>query len=321
MRVAVTGASGYIGGWLLAELAARGHEVHAQDMVLPDNQGQVDLASFSDFDLLRSDTRRAWLGCARPEVVIHLAALYGRVWGEQDMVKTAGINAGLTAVLARECASLGIPVMYMSSSEVYGASADRGTVYPGSLLEPYNMYGLSKKWGEEACRRYAPDGLMVSRLNMPYGPAFWYPKVGARTSTSGQPGTVGYNVLHSMVWQAHHNLDLVAHRGTTRCLTWIEDTCRGLADIMEAGQAGTWNVCRNDLHHQVEDIAWQVAEMTGTTSRVIVEDPPPRVTMHKSLDNAELLDLGWRPKVELEEGMRRTWEYYRRFSSDGTWLG
>src|SRR5277367_1234904 len=133
MKVAITGAAGYIGGWLMAELSDRGHVVYAQDLVKPD--GPANWATFHTFDL-GSQERITWLRATEPEVVIHLAALYGRVWGEVDMVKTAGANAGLTAVVARDTAAHGARLMYVSSSEVYGRSADQGTVYPYSPLYP-----------------------------------------------------------------------------------------------------------------------------------------------------------------------------------------
>ncbi len=330
MRVAVTGAAGYIGGWLLAELMRRGHEVHAQDLSLPNTEYDQDDVwhSFSTFDLCDPVARSAWLRASSPDVVVHLAALYGRVWGEVDMVKTAGMNAGLTAALARDCKERGARLMYMSSSEVYGSACDRGTVYPFSRLEPLNMYGMSKKWGEEAAWAYCPDGLMVTRLNMPYGPAYFTPAKGERTSTSGQPGTVGYNVLHSMVWEAESGLDLVVHRGTERCLTWVGDAVRGLAVIMETPdpyaqiQRGvTYNVCRNDDHRPVEELAKLVVARTGCSSKIIVEDPPPRVTLRKSLDNYGLQRMGWRPEVGIEEGLDLTREYYRKFDRDGVWRG
>lgn len=316
MKLAITGASGYIGGWLLAELAARGHEVHAQDLVKPD--GPATWATFRTFDLA-SNERITWLRAIEPEVVIHLAALYGRVWGEVDMVKTAGANAGLTAVLARDVKAHGARLMYVSSSEVYGRSADQGTVYPYSPLYPVNMYGMSKKWGEEAAENYAPDGLMVTRLNMPYGPAKYPPVSGVVPKTSGKPGPLGYNVLHSMVWEAEHGFDIKVHSGTRRCLTWVGDTVRGLAMIVESGRGGTWNVNRNDDHRQIADLAQLVLEVTGGTSKVNVEDPPDRVTLCKSLDNAELLQLGWKPTVELEDGTYQAWQYFRKFDRGGVW--
>jgi nucleoside-diphosphate-sugar epimerase len=320
VRVAVTGAAGYIGGWLLGELTARGHEVHATDLQ-PAPEAEPTWETWRAFNL-GDIARHSWLRRYPPlDAVIHLAALYGRVWGEVDKVRTAGANAGLTAALAYDCAQLGIPLMYVSSSEVYGASADRGPVDPRSPLEPYNMYGLSKLWGEEAARLYAPDGLMITRLNMPYGPARWPPDPGEVPRTSGRPGPLGYNVLHSMTWQAEHGYDIKVHRGTTRCLTWVGDTVRGLAMILEAGQAGTWNVCRNDDHLYLGELASRVVAMTGSASRVIEEDPPERVTTHKFLKNDELLALGWEPLVAVDEGMKATWEYYRRFDRNGAWQG
>ena len=317
MRVCVTGCAGYIGGWMRTVLAARGHLVWGQDRV------PVRGTAHDVFDLADHGERRHWLDHARPDVVVHLAALYGRVWGETDLISTAAANAGVTAELARDCDAAGVPLMFVSSSEVYGSTARWGTVSEGidQRLEPLNMYGLSKKWGEEACELYAPDGLMVARLNMPYGPPKDRPRIGERPHTSGVPGTVGYNVLHSMVWEAKHDLPITVHTDTERCLTWVGDAVKGLAMILESGQSGTWNVCRNDDHRPVADLARLVLDITGSSSQVHEEPPPPGVTPRKSLDNTGLLALGWRPTVDLDAGVKHCWDYYARFDADGTWQG
>jgi nucleoside-diphosphate-sugar epimerase len=318
VKVAVTGASGYIGRWLMPELLRRGHEVHAQDIVRANGPATWD--SFSTFDL-RSPARAEWLVGVRPDVIIHLAAIYGRVWGEADLGLTALVNAGLTAEVARGAASVGARVLYVSSSEVYGISADHGTVTPRSSLFPRNMYGLTKKWGEEACEVYAPDGLQVARLNMPYGPAYEPPQPGEIPHASGRPGIIGYNVVHSMLWLASHNMDITVHTGTTRCLTWVGDTVRGIVMVMESGREGTWNVNRNDDHRDVADLAKTAVALTGSSSAILEEDPPERVTMHKWLDNAELLALGWSPTVDLETGMTHCKHYFQRFDENGRWQG
>jgi len=314
VKIAVTGIGGYIGGWVRSVFPARGHLIMGQDRV------HVPGTSYPVFDLADAEARREWLTSRHPDVVVHLAALYGRVWGETDLISTVDANAGITAELARDCQRLGIPLMFLSSSEVYGRVA-RDLVTPTSPLDPLNMYGLSKKWGEEACLLYARDGLVIARLNMPYGPPKDQPLPGERPHTSGVPGLVGYNVLHSMTWEATHGLPLTVHEGTTRCLTWVGDAVTGLAQIIESGQAGIFNVCRNDDHRPVSDLARLVLDITGSSSEVMTVPPPAGVTPRKSLDNTELLRLGWRPAVDLDAGIKRCWEFFSRFDPDGKWHG
>jgi nucleoside-diphosphate-sugar epimerase len=314
MRIAVTGAAGYIGGWLEQVLADRGHQVSTQD---------VRPGAAAQFDLHFAEARRQWLDQTRPDTVVHLAAKYGRVWGEQDMQETAGVNAGLTAELARDCAARNTRLMLMSSSEVYGLSAvNLPTVHEGTVLRPLNMYGLSKKWSEEACRVYAPDGLMIARLNMPYGPAAVLPQPGVIPEFSGRAGMVGYNALHTMLWQAYHGLPITVHKGCTRSFTWVGDSCRGLAMILESGQSGTWNVNRNDEHITVDELARRcMALVPGCTSELTEQVPDSQITLHKSLNSARLQQLGWRPEVDLDEGMIETLAYVSMFDEYGVWRG
>jgi nucleoside-diphosphate-sugar epimerase len=314
VRIAVTGAAGYIGGWLVPALAAAGHEVHGQDIVP---------GAGARFDLHYEQARRAWLDQVRPDLVIHLAALYGRVWGERDLYSTVAANTGMTAELARDTAKAGARLLFVSSSEVYGASARTpGPVTEDMPLEPLNMYGASKKWGEEACRLYCPDGLMITRLNMPYGPARAWPEPGSVPHFSGRAGVLGYNVVHTMLWQAAHSLPVSVHRGTRRCLTWAGDTVRGIAMIAASGQAGVWNVNRDDDMIDVAEIARRaVALVPGCTSVITEEDPPDQVTLVKHLDSTRLRALGWAPEVSLDTGMRETLDYISRFGPDGRWHG
>lgn len=313
MRIAVTGAAGYIGGHLTRDLAARGHEVLTQD-VIPGTD--------CTFDLSLPNARLQWLHETEPELVVHLAARYGRVWCEADLVRTAEVNAGITAELARDCAARGIRVLYVSSSEVYGLAVLRaGPVPEDAALHPLNMYGLSKKWGEEACRAYAPEGLAVARLNMPYGPAAVLPQPGTVPHHSGRVGDVGYNALHTMLWQAHHGMPITVHRGTERCYTWIADAIRGLAVIAESGRAGTWNVCRDDDYLSSADLARRCVALAGSDSHVIEKEPDGQVTPRKHLSSARLRALGWQSSVSLADGMRETLAYVSMFDRECRWRG
>ncbi len=309
--------SGYIGGHLVRVLGERGHDISGQDMRSSPDADFV-------FDLSERDSVRYWLQAAKPDIVIHLAALYGRVWGEKNLMTTVEANTGITAQLAREVTDAGARMMFMSSSEVYGmtATAERGEIRTSMPLRPLNMYGLSKKWGEEACQLYAPDGLMITRLNMPYGPAAVLPDLDTVPSFSGRAGMLGYNAMHTMLWQAYHGLPITVHRGCKRCFTYVGDTCRGLAIIAESGREGIWNVNRNDQHITTAELAQRCMDLVPHCRSSLTEtEPDSQITLRKLLDSDRLWQMGWRPEKDLGDGMKETLDYVSRFDADGWWRG
>jgi nucleoside-diphosphate-sugar epimerase len=312
LRIAVTGAAGYIGGHLCRELTARGHEVYAMDKRWRDvAAGEYETWGF---DLADDESRKVWLA-VRPDVVVHLAALYGRVWGEADLIATAAQNAGITAAVARDTAKASARLVYVSSSEVYGSAAGS----PGAMLAPLNMYGLTKKWGEEAARLYCPDGLVIARLNMPYGPPVTDPERGTSPPHSGRAGPSGYNMLHTFLWQAANGLPVTVHRGAERSMTWIGDAVAGLAQLTETEGLSwpAWDVCRDDDYRSVADIAALAVKLAGSQSEVREVEMPEGITPRKRLGSSPLRHLGWEPKVSLEDGMVMSLPHFARYDAGG----
>src|SRR5262249_48939047 len=127
MRILLTGGSGFIGSHLRTELELAGHVVFNIDLQAPmatDREACSDLLDVSD------DGQGSWaldtgLAAWQPDVVVHLAAQVGRLFGEDDLLHTIRSNALMTALVARSCAAEGIPLMYTSTSEIYG---DLGTL-------------------------------------------------------------------------------------------------------------------------------------------------------------------------------------------------
>jgi len=208
-------------------------------------------------------------------MVIHLAAIVGRAKGEIDPEVTAAVNGGLTAKLARDCARRGRRFVYVSSSEVY---------------MPQNLYGLSKRWGEEAAQLYNPPGLTILRLSMPYGLGNDRSRVTefAKLFARGQ--------------------DVEVHEGATRSYCWIEDAARGIVDLLENVSDGIYNVGRDDDERPMLEVAELVRKEFGGTGRIIVRPIPPGFTPRKPLLMPELRGLGWEPAVSLEEGISRVAE-------------
>lgn len=299
MRILVTGSAGFIGTHLSHELRLHGHTVHGADIQAGNTwwQSQVDLRAAGS------------LPDGSYDACVHLAAKVGRLFGEDSLTETTLDNAAMTAEIAQQCGERGIRLVYASTSEVYG---DRGEheCSEFSLYEdfgphphphpplPHNLYGLSKRWGEEACQLYAPDGLQILRLSMPYGP--------------GLPAGRGRAAIVNMLYQALHGQPIPVHRGSERSWCWIGDTARAIRMVIESGQAGAFNVGRDDAAVPMTRVAEIACDLTGASESLIHEvDAPARQTVVKRLSTAKIRSLGWEPEVELWEGMERTLEWVK----------
>jgi nucleoside-diphosphate-sugar epimerase len=284
MRVLITGGTGFIGSHLTDELRRRGHEVVA--------------CGRGDGDLVETGVAVRLLERHPPDVVVHLAARVGRVAGEEDPVETARQNAGAATLVARACAVRGVRLAYGSTSEVYGDRGDRlldeNDVY-GAL--PDGLYGLSKRWGEEAVQLSYPDAALL-RFSMPYGP--------------GLAAGKGRGAIVTMLDQALHGLSIPAYRDIERSWCWIGDAARGAAVIIEHGEGSPWNIGRDDAHVSMVGLALLACRLARAPETLVVEtDAPERQAPAHRVSSAKLQALGWEPEIDLEEGMRRTLEWLR----------
>ena len=149
MRILITGAAGFLGQHITHELEDAGHEVDGIDR--------------EDCDLL--DPRASeWLtdrlGETTPDYLLHLAAKVGRQFGEDDPVRTIMDNVGMTTIVARACGDTGTALAYASTSEIYGDLGEQIAFERGPKRLPHNLYGLTKRFGEEVAELYAPRGLV-----------------------------------------------------------------------------------------------------------------------------------------------------------------
>lgn len=300
MRILITGDKGFIGQHLRRELDNAGHETYGADL-----QAGIDLRDPRMIGRI--------LDASEAQVCVHLAAKIGRLFGEDNPLETATDNAGITALVAQACGERGVRLVYASTSEVYGdcgedlCTEDLGAVWLPSedeneevngqvgvgWSEPHNIYGLSKRWGEEVCRLYAPDELTIWRISMPYGP--------------GLPAGRGRAAIVNMLDQAWRRVKIPVHRGAERSWCWIGDTTRAMLLTIERTQGGVFNIGRDDRPLPMFGVAEFACEITGAPLDLIEEiNPPARQTVVKRLDTSKIRALGWEPEVELFDGMALT---------------
>lgn len=300
-RILITGSEGFIGRNLKRALEKNGHHVVGVDV----DPGPENLNP--PINILDENKFRSLVEMVQPHIVVHLAASVGRVLCEDDIKRTIEDNAFMTAVVAKTCGDLGVKLVYTSTSEIYGDFGHEEANEDTTPKLPHNLYGLSKRWGEEVAALYAPKGLCVIRPTMPYGP--------------GTPPGRGRRAIDNMMWQAIHNMPIVTHNGAERSWCWIGDLVDAYVLIIETDQEGAFNVGRDDDYRSMTEIAQRACDLAGKDySLITMVDPPGNQTAVKRLSTKKLKDLGWSPKVELDEGEKILFEWISQFDQNGKFL-
>lgn len=284
MKILVTGAHGFVGTHLTKELRSADHEVMGVDK--------------DDADLSLPSEAREMVEDLAPEYVVHLAARYGRILCQHEPHLSVCDNAAATTELAAVCAELGIPVLYTSSSEVYGDHGTDRITEDSELRMPTTIYGLSKRWGEEALQLYLPpEKLLIVRMNMLFGP--------------GQQAGYGRCALATFIDNALQDEPFTVHRGTSRSWLYISDAVTALRMLIEGAYSGVFNLGNEAQRKPMEELAEMVCQEIPDASYELA-DPPPSQIHHKQFDTTNLtLALDWQPKVRLRDGIRRTIERSR----------
>lgn len=279
MRILVTGGRGFVGAHLTEELEAHGHDVISVDR--------------EDADLSLSGMAALLVKLHSPDYVVHLAARYGRLLCRDEPHRAVSDNAAATTELAAACADRGTPVLYASSSEIYGDQGEDTITEDSDLRVPTTIYGLSKRWGEEALRLYLPpEQLLIVRLNMLYGPK--------------QRAGYGCCSLATFIHNAQRGEQFTVHRGTSRSWLYIEDAVRALRMLIEGGHTGTYNLANDTDKQSMLDVAEVVLRECGGLYETT--DPPPGQIAHKNYSIEKLRSIlpDWQPEVLLSDGIGLT---------------
>lgn len=286
MKVAVTGARGFVGPHLVDHLEACGDDVLSLDRHGPD-----------PFDVTDADAVHTRLTDARPEVVYHLAALshVGESW--KRPAESFRVNAEGTLNVLRACTDLGTErVIVVLSSEEYGrVEAGDLPLTEDSPLRPVTPYGAAKAAADLlALQAFLGDGLGTIRVR-PFshtGPGqsdrFVVPALAARIARAERDGVEQIPV---------GSLDAV------RDLTDVRDVVRAYRLIARHGEPGAvYNVC-SGTGVSVQDVADRL--LAQATRRIeLVTDPDlvrPVEVPRLVGSNARLREAtGWVPEIPLD---------------------
>lgn len=310
MRALVTGAAGFVGGWLARALAARDVEVHGMRLSadpaspgLPRPAGDDAVARWYEGDLRDPAVLAAAVDGSRPDVIFHLAGISSVREAERDPAATVAINVGATATLLHEVArardaGLADPtVLVVGSGEQYGRH-DAGALPLAESADqrPVSLYAATKAAQEvlalQAWRRHGVRVVCARSFNHT-GP--------------GQPSTflVPALVERALALRAGGPDELrLGNSSPVRDFSHVSDVVDAYILLAERGAPGeVYNVCRGE-GTSVRAIAAAVLRRLGL-SVPLVEDP----ALVRPVDVPALVGdptrlrarTGWAPRHSLDD--------------------
>ena len=312
MRILVTGGLGTVGAGLVSELRNRGHHVVSCDIShQPDEIGfsvpidvrqplyaRCDVGEFRQVERVIEDMGP--FSC-----VYHCAAEFGR-WNGEDFYETLWhTNAVGTKNVIRLQERFKFRLVHFSSSEVYGDWPELmvETVMDDHEIKQLNDYAMTKWVNEMQVRnsmlRYGTESVVVRLFNT-FGPGEYYSPYRSANCR------FLYCALNGLPW--------TVFRGHSRTSTFLTDTVRTLANIVNNFRPGeTYNI-GGSQHHTIEELSDAVLKVTGAPASLVrYQDSEALTTRHKLVDVSKAIrDLGHQDTCSLEEGLRITADWMCR---------
>jgi UDP-glucuronate decarboxylase len=304
-RILVTGGAGFIGSHLCERLLAQGHDVLCVDNFFTSSRHNIHhLLENRRFELLRHDVTFPLY--VEVEEIYNLACPASPIHYQHDPVQTTKTSVHGAINMLGLAKRLGARIFQASTSEIYGDPSinPQSEEYWGNVnpIGYRSCYNEGKRCAETLFFDYYRQHnlkIKVARIFNTYGPRM-HPDDG--------------RVVSNFIVQAlrGEDLSIYGNGSQTRSFCYVEDLVSGIVRLMASADEVTGPInLGNPSECSILQLAELVLELTGSRSRVVErplpeDDPKLRCP---DISKAKLL-LGWQPEIALEEGLRRTIEYF-----------
>jgi UDP-glucuronate decarboxylase len=306
-RILVTGGAGFIGSHLCERLLREGHDVICMDNYFTGSKMNiVHLLENPYFELIRHDVTMPLF--VETDEIYNLACPASPIHYQYNgikTIKTSVMGAINTLGLAKRTKS---KILQASTSEIYGDPEvhPQHEGYWGNVntLGPRACYDEGKRCAETLFMNYHEQNnvrIKIARIFNTYGP-----KMNANDG----------RVVSNFVVQALQGKDITifGDGSHTRSFQYIDDLLDGLIKLMDTPDKFTGPVnLGNPVEFTIKSLAEKVIQLTGSKSKIVylplpIDDPKqrkPDISLAKK-------ELGWQPTIDLEKGLEKTIEYFRK---------
>ena len=305
-RALVTGGAGFLGSHLCDALLADGYTVVAVDNLLTGRTANLDhLRNEPRFEFRQLDICDPF-DCGEVDFIFHFASPASPVDYSIHGIATLRVGSAGTFNALELARKYSAKYLISSTSECYGDPLEhpQKETYWGNVnpIGPRSVYDESKRFSEAvtvAYRRYHKVETQIVRIFNTYGPRMQL--------NDGR-------VVPNFMKQALRGEDLTVYGDgkQTRSFCYVSDEIDGFIRMAKSSEAGPVNI-GNPHEFTILECAQRVLAVTGSKSRITFEPLPQDDPKQRCPDISKARRfLGWEPKVQLEEGLKLSLEYFRQ---------
>lgn len=310
-RILITGAAGFLGSHLCDRFIKEGYEVVGMDNLITGDLKNIEhLFPLKKFEFYNHDVSKYVHVSGKLDYILHFASPASPIDYLKIPIQTLKVGSLGTHNLLGLAKEKKARFLIASTSEVYGDP----TVHPqpeeywGNVnpIGPRSVYDEAKRFQEAITMAYHTfHGLetRIVRIFNTYGPRM--------RLNDGR-------VLPAFIGQALRGEDLTifGDGSQTRAFCYVDDLVEGIYRLLKSDYAYPVNI-GNPNEITMNDFAQEIIKLTGTSQKIVYhllpqDDPKqrqPDITKAKEL-------LGWEPKIDREEGLKITYDYFKSFTTD-----
>ena len=308
MKIFVTGGAGFIGSnFIQYGLKARADfsVVNYDKLTYAGNLANLESVTGNpNYEFVKSDVcdgaavETAMRGC---DAVVHFAAeshVDRSIYEPAPVIQT---NVTGTFILLEVARKMSVTrFVHVSTDEVYGDIPPGVFADEDFPLQPSSPYSASKA---------ASDLLVQSYVH-----TYKFPAVITRSSNNYGPYQFPEKFLPLMITNALSGKTLPVYGDGKQQRDWlhVEDNCRGILSVLEKGKTGeVYNIGGLDLDENLA-LVRRILKLTGRAESLVsyVQDRPGHDRRYALNCKKIETELGWRPSISLEDGLRRTIDWY-----------
>lgn len=310
-KVLITGAAGFLGSHLCDKFIKKGFKVIGMDNLITGDLKNIEhLFKLESFEFYHHDVSKFVHVPSDLDYILHFASPASPIDYLKIPIQTLKVGSLGTHNLLGLAKAKGARLLIASTSEVYGDPLvhPQTEEYYGNVntIGPRGVYDEAKRFQESltmAYHRFHGLETRIVRIFNTYGPRM--------RLNDGR-------VIPAFIGQALRGEDLTVFGdgSQTRSFCYVDDQVEGIYKLLMSDYAEPVNI-GNPYEISILDFAKEIIKLTKTDQKIVFKPLPKDDPMQRQPDISKAKSiLRWEPKVEREEGMKLTYDYFKSLSKE-----